>query len=77
MFLGYCEKSDDIVITGDLQALSFTAYFCHGDNVKAVMGTNTIPFAYAEYISAGNKLTKKEIDSEQWLSQVTKGKMNN
>lgn len=75
-YAGYCEKFDDVIITGDFQELKFTAYYCSGDSVKAVMGTDNIPAAFAEYISVGNRLAKKEIkaDSKQWLSQVPKGK---
>lgn len=40
------------------------------------MGTDHVPAAFAEYISVGNKLTKKEIkaDPKKWLNQVPKGK---
>lgn len=68
---------DDIVIDGDLIALKFTAYFCKGDEVQAVVSTTNTTAAFAEFLSVGNKLTKKEIqtDPSKWLSQVPKGKI--
>ncbi|XP_054272168.1 apoptosis-inducing factor 3-like isoform X3 [Macrosteles quadrilineatus] len=76
-YAGHAETIDDVVIDGDLKGLKFTAYFCKGDEVHAVLSTTNATAAYAEYISVGNKLTKKEIQANptKWLSQVPKGKI--
>lgn len=76
-FSGYCENPDDVVVVGDLEELKFSAYLCEGDEVKAVVSTSNVTAAFAEYISAGNKLSKREVeaDATSWLSQVPKGKL--
>uniref|UniRef100_A0A1B6M0W9 FAD/NAD(P)-binding domain-containing protein n=2 Tax=Graphocephala atropunctata TaxID=36148 RepID=A0A1B6M0W9_9HEMI len=76
-YTGYTEQADDIVIDGDLKGLQFTAYFCQGAEVRAVLSTNNTTAAFAEYLSVGNKLTKPElqVDPKKWLSQVPKGKV--
>lgn len=74
---GYAHSVDDILIDGDLKELKFTAYFCKGDEVQAVVSTSNNTAGFAEYISAGNKLTKKEIQTNptKWLQEVPKGKI--
>lgn len=74
---GHCAHPDDIIIDGDLQALSFSAYFCEGEFVRAVVSTSNVTAAFAEYLSAGNTLTKAEVqaDPTQWRVQVAKGKI--
>lgn len=65
------------MVVGDLEELKFSAYLCEGDEVKAVVSTSNVTAAFAEYISAGNKLSKREVEADptSWLSQVPKGKL--
>lgn len=74
---GYGQNIDDVVIDGDLMGLKFTAYLCNGKAVEAVVSTTNSTAAFAEYISAGNKLTKIEVqaDPTKWLCSVPKGKI--
>lgn len=58
---GHCAHPDDIIIDGDLQEMKFTAYFCEGERVKAVVSTSNVTAAFAEYLSAGNILSKAEV----------------
>uniref|UniRef100_A0A1B6CZA7 Rieske domain-containing protein n=1 Tax=Clastoptera arizonana TaxID=38151 RepID=A0A1B6CZA7_9HEMI len=76
-YAGHCEKYDDVLIFGDLIELNFTAYYCDGPNVKAVLGTDNTPALFAEFIFEGNKLAKTEVirSTFDWKLKVPKGKV--
>ncbi|KAG7154387.1 apoptosis-inducing factor 3-like [Homarus americanus] len=54
---------DDVIIGGDLENLSFIAYYCRGDRVVALASLGKDPAAakYAEMLQQGTFLTKEQV----------------
>ncbi|XP_045621987.2 apoptosis-inducing factor 3 isoform X1 [Procambarus clarkii] len=54
---------DDVIIGGDLESLSFMAYYCRGDRVVALASLGRDPAAakYAEMLQQGKFLTKEQV----------------
>jgi len=77
-YAGHSESFDDVVLTGDLKALKFAAYFCKGEDVQAVVSTTHVTAAFAQYLRSGNKLSKGDLraDPAHWLTQVPRGKVH-
>lgn len=61
-YTGY-GKYDDVIIGGDLDSLSFIAYYCRGEKVVAVASLGRDPAAanYADMLQQGKSLTKQEV----------------
>ncbi|KAK3870581.1 hypothetical protein Pcinc_024206 [Petrolisthes cinctipes] len=64
-YTGY-GKYDDIILGGDLESLSFIAYYCQGDRVVALASLGKDPAAanYAEMLHQGKFLTKAEVTAD-------------
>lgn len=56
-------KYDDVIIGGDLENLSFIAYYCRGDKVVSLASLGKDPAAanYAEMLQQGKSLTKQQV----------------
>ncbi|XP_045125782.1 apoptosis-inducing factor 3-like isoform X1 [Portunus trituberculatus] len=61
-YTGY-GKYDNVIIGGDLENLSFIAYYCRGDKVVSLASLGKDPAAanYAEMLQQGKFLTKQQV----------------
>ncbi|XP_066983971.1 apoptosis-inducing factor 3-like isoform X2 [Macrobrachium rosenbergii] len=59
-------KYDEVIITGDLENLSFMAYYVEGDRVVALatLGKDPAAAKYAEMLNQGQFLTKSEVEED-------------
>lgn len=57
---------DEVILGGDLESLSFIAYYCHGDRVVALASLGKDPAAanYAEMLQRDNFLSKEEVAAD-------------
>lgn len=46
-YVGHCKEFDELMVDGDLQKLTFVAYYCHKGSVKAVATMSRDPVAVA------------------------------
>lgn len=69
---GYGAGFDDVIITGDLSALSFIAHYCVGDVVMAVATVGADPAAakFAERLAMKKCLSKDDIlkNDSAWVN---------
>ncbi|XP_064089762.1 apoptosis-inducing factor 3-like isoform X2 [Macrobrachium nipponense] len=59
-------KYDEVIITGDLENLSFMAYYVEGDRVVALatLGKDPAAAKYAELLNQGQFLTKSQVEED-------------
>ncbi|XP_034249300.1 apoptosis-inducing factor 3 isoform X2 [Thrips palmi] len=70
-YAGYGAGFEDIVITGDLSAMSFIAHYCVGDVVTAVATVGSDPAAakFAELLAMKKTLSKEDVqkNGKAWV----------
>ena len=67
-YAGYCPKYDDIIYEGEVSSGSFVAYFCVGENVRAVatLGRDPVAADFANFLMSGKVLRKTDAIEGFW-----------
>ena len=62
-YVGHCKSFDELIVDGELAKLNFVAYYCSGNEVKAVatMARDPVAVAVAELMRMGKMPSKQQI----------------